>query len=215
MLDGNRTFTTQVDIDRQSEDRVIFEAIILQRLIRPERGSTFRYIPDVCIGNSSLTSYDKAVFKDLIRGTQTAPLIAYHSVMRFAFPLISGLYAHMECVGFNLIKNGEVSNPRIKHSEIESLPPFNVDSRYVLTIAWPKRESAPFLDKLINKSPYPEGTIVHGRISWEDFVNHPLFSEKMRNLRLEIENEHSEEHPALKMGSAFTNKKIEEFVRPA
>lgn len=216
LLDGHRIFSNSGDIEQQATDRHLYEEITKTKLIRPERGSTNVSTRDegVVRERSALTR----VFKDLIRGTRIAGKLDYHSAQRFASPLMVGnmcLYAHMECVPFRMLdEKGDVIDPRVKLSVKGSDKPYRVDSRFVLTIGWPERKEAPFLDNIIGDSPYPEDVIVNGRISWKDFMQCELFSDILQELSIEVTNEKPEKHPAIGMGAFFTELNAADFILP-
>jgi hypothetical protein len=192
LLDGNRTFDNSKDMQQQALDRHLYEEITKIKLIRPERGAT-----DVSTLNEGIVRKRSSltrVIKDLIRGSQTASKIDYHSAQRFASPFIIGkwcLYAHMECVPFRMLNHGQVVDPRIKHSIKDANKPYEIDSRFVLTIGWPDYNDVAYLNKILGKSPYSEDMIVNGRISWKDFMQCELFSDILQELRFEVTSEKS------------------------
>lgn len=216
-LDGNRILNNSIAIERQASDKNIYEKLINVKLIRPEQGSTNIRTQDNAIVRyrSPLTR----VFKDIIRGVRIATKLDYHSAQRFAAPIMIGnnfLYAHMECVPFRMLdEKGNVCDPRVRGFTKVACKPYRVDSRFVLTIEWPERNEALFLNNIIDSSPYPEDAVVNGRISWKDFVSHEMFSGIFQELKIEVMNENPKKHPVLGMGEFFTELNVTDFILPS
>jgi hypothetical protein len=218
LSDGNRTLTNPEEIKQQTADQKFFTYITKIKIIRPERGDTnvsTREEEGVLYYHSAVTR----IFKDIFRGTRTASKLDYHTAQRFAAPIIIDgicLYVHMECVPFRMLDGkGNVIDPRIKKTIKGAEKPYNVDSRFVLTIGWPERKEAPFLNKIIGASPYPEGVIVNGRISWKDFIQNELFSDILKKLKIDVTNEKPEKHPTIVMGAFFTELNFVDCILPS
>jgi hypothetical protein len=218
LVDGNRTFTDTEDIKQQTSDREFFIYITKRYIIRPERGDTnvsIREEGGVIYYQSSFTR----VIKDIIRGHPIDnSILDYHTAQRFAAPLMVGgilIYAHFEPIPLNLLdENDKVVNPRVRITIKGASRPYSVDGRFVATIGWPDRKEAPFLDKILGASPYPEGTIVNGRIPWKDFIQNELFSDILQKLKIDVMNEKPEKHPTIELGSFFTKLNLEDCVLP-
>jgi hypothetical protein len=110
--------------------------------------------------------------------------------------------------------NNKVCDPRANQSIKGTVNPYEVDSSYVLTIGWPERKEASFLNNIIGESPYSKDMIVNGRISWKDFMLCELFSDILQELSIEVMNEKPKEHPAIEMGAFFTELNTSDFVLP-
>ena len=193
ILYGCLKLNTPEAIAQQLADRNIFEAITKTKLIRPEFGSTTVIRKEYYDNNGKLCEHYRSsltnVMKDIFSGTKNASLLDYHSAQRFAAPIVDGLYAHMECVPFHLMdENDDIIDPVVKRSSKGSVPPYKIDSRFVLTIGWPDRDESPFLNRIIAKSPYPDGAVVNGRISWKEFISHKIFQEFIQELKIEEAN---------------------------
>jgi hypothetical protein len=205
LLDGCRKFTEPKESEKQSVSRQIFTEITKIKLLRPERGATNinNHKESGIRTRSSLIR----VIMDIFNGSQTASILDYHTVQRFGTHVCNGIYVHFECVPFKLLNEyGDIVDPRVKQTIKGANKPYELDSRFVMTIAWPDHKDARFLDNILSTSPYPKGMIVNGRISWENFISNELFADFIGEIKQELINEKPENHPAILMGGKIVSE---------
>lgn len=212
LLDGARPehIVDEKTPGRQKLDREKVDTMVRNYLFRPTRGVTDAVkTGDMDIPyRSPLTD----VLKDFIRGSRTASLKTYHAATRFASPiaiLTKGLetpvvlYAHLMCERWALEDDdGKIQDPRSYNGSKGHDEPYELDSRYILTIRMP---DLPYLAKMFAQSHYDYNQKVQGAMHFRDMEECEYFYPMMRALELEVQNENPKVHPAMAWGGFSTS----------